>query len=253
MTASPQSRLSALRRRIQALETGASGRHPALPFGVAAMDVALPGRGLRKGALHEVTGAGADEEDGAVAAAFAAGILVRLEGPVLWCGQREDLYGPALAGLGLTPGRLVVARTRNDGETLWAMEEALRCPDLAAVLGEVEGLPATAGRRLQLAAEGSGVMALALRRWRTGAAAQRWRAAPSVALTRWRVTALPGALEPGEPGVGRPLWRVELLRCRGGVPAEWIVEGCDATGHVALPAVPADRPTEAAAPASRAG
>jgi hypothetical protein len=49
-----------------------------LPFGVAALDRALPGGGLALGAVHEILGAGGDEEDGAAGAGFAAGILARL-------------------------------------------------------------------------------------------------------------------------------------------------------------------------------
>jgi protein ImuA len=228
----------ALRERIRVLEAGSSGAaaagRPVLPFGVAAIDAVLPGGGLTAGALHEIMGAGPDEEDGAVAAAFAAGILARLArrhgvgGSVaLWCLVRGDLYAPGLAGLGLDPARLIVVRGRRDAEVLWAMEEALRegggGRGIVAVLGEVSGLSATAGRRLQLAAETSGVTALALRRWPTGAVAARQRGMPTAAATRWRVTALPSVpAAAGEPGVGRPLWRVELLRCRGavaGVPA----------------------------------
>ncbi|HEY0522326.1 MAG TPA: damage-inducible protein [Stellaceae bacterium] len=248
------------------LEAGGSGsgaaaaaKRPALPFGIAAIDALLPGGGLAAGALHEIMGAGPDEEDGAVTAAFAAGILARLArggtggGTVLWCLVRSDLHAPGLARLGLDPARLVVVRGRRDADVLWAMEEALReggggggNGPVAAVLGEVSGLPATAGRRLQLAAETSGVTALVLRRWPTGAVAARQRGVPTAASTRWRVAALPSVpAAAGEPGVGRPLWRVELLRCRGaaaGVPASWIVEGCDASGHVALSAGLADRP-----------
>jgi hypothetical protein len=42
---------------------------------------------------------------------------------------------------------------------------------VAAAAGEISGLPMTASRRLQLAAEASGVPALIIRRWRTPAAA----------------------------------------------------------------------------------
>jgi protein ImuA len=80
------------------------------------------------------------------------------------------------------------------------------------------GLADHAHRRLQLAAERSGVTALLLRRWRTGAEAAVERARPSAAVTRWRVAALPSADIPGLPGIGWPRWRVELLRCRGGLP-----------------------------------
>src|SRR6202011_5895797 len=113
----------------------------------------------------------------------------------------------------------------------WAMEEGLRRPGLAAVVGEIGRLPMLASRRLQLAAERSGVTALLLRRWRTGAEAAAERNRPSAAMTRWRVTALPSSPAVGEfggePGIGRPRWRVELVRVRGGAPAQWDVEGAD--------------------------
>src|SRR6266702_6993806 len=70
------SSLLALRDQIRHIEQAA--RHGVLPFGVALLDDALPGGGLALGAVHEITGAGGDEEDGAAAAGFAAGILARL-------------------------------------------------------------------------------------------------------------------------------------------------------------------------------
>ena len=236
-------RLAALRCRLEALERAGRPAAVALPFGVPAIDRALPAGGIALGALHELAGAGLDEEDGAIAAAFLAGILARLlpPRPVLWCLGAGDLYGPGLAACGLPPERLILARTRGEREVLWAMEEGLRSAALAAVIGEVEALPSAASRRLQLAAEASGVTGFALRRWRNGERAARQRSAPNAAVTRWRAAALPGALA-GEPGIGRPLWRVELWRCRGGVPASWVVEACDATGHVSLAAELADRP-----------
>ena len=247
------SSLTALRDRIRQIERPV--RHGVLPFEVGAIDRALPGGGLTRGAVHEILGAGGDEEDCVAAAGFAAGILARIgAGPVLWCLSRQDLYGPGLLAHGLDPARLVLVRTSRDEEILWAVEEGLRnglTAGLVAVVGEIGHLPMVAGRRLQLAAERSGVTALILRRWRNAAEAAAERDRPSAALTRWRVGALPAADMAGEPGIGRPRWRVELRRVRGGVPGIWDVEVADATGHVSLSAELADRP---AAPARlRAG
>ena len=239
-----------LRERIRRIERPAAAVHGILPFGIAAIDRVLPGGGLALGALHEILGAGGDEEDGAVTAAFAAGILGRLatqessagDGTVLWCLPHPDFYGPGLTAHGLDPARLVLVRAPRDAEILLAMEEGLRAPGIAAVVGEVGTLPAVASRRLQLAAERSGITAFLLRRWRDGGQAARERNLPNAAVTRWRVAALPSQPLPGEPGVGHPRWRVELLRCRGGEPACWEVEGADATGHVSLASALADRP-----------
>ena len=249
--------LMALREQVRRIERPTAAAHGVVPFGIAAIDRALPGGGLARGALHEILGMGGDEEDGALAAAFAAGILARLEknGIVLWCLPRLDLYGPGLAAHGLDPGRLVLVRARRDAEILWAMEEGLRAPGVAAVVGEVGALAAVASRRLQLAAEHSGVTALVLRRWRNGEEAARERNRPNAAATRWRIAALtsgahltlPSSPREGrgvfnEPGIGRPRWRVELLRCRGGEPASWETEVADATGSLSLADSLADRP-----------
>jgi protein ImuA len=229
-------RLAALRQQLAARENGGKAV-PILPFGVAAIDRNLPWGGLPLGALHELGSAGTEGEEGAVAAAFLAGILARLapERPVLWCLKRADLHAPGLALHGLASQRLILARARNDQEILWAMEEGLHSTALAAIIGEVEALSAPASRRLQLAAETSGISGFVLPR-------QNLALAASSAVTRWRLGALPGSVASGEPGIGQPLWRVELLRCRGGVPAAWDVEACDATGLVALSAALADRP-----------
>jgi protein ImuA len=172
------------------------------------------------------------------------------EGAVLWCLRRADLYGPGLVAHGLDPARLVLVTAARDDAILWAVEEGLRAGPaarLAAVVGELGRLPMVAGRRLQLAAERSGVTALVLRRWRNAGEAAAERERPSAALTRWRVAALPSAEIANEPGanassLGRPRWRVALLRCRGAVPGAWDVEVADATGHVSLSAELADRP-----------
>src|SRR3546814_1766131 len=90
---------------------------------------------------------------------------------------------------------------------------------------------------LQLAAETSGVPAFLFRRAsKLGPAVEG-----SAALTRWRITASPSE-DLGIPSLGRPRWRVDLERVRGGTPHQWLLEGCDATGRIALPAALVDRP-----------
>src|SRR5438552_15302747 len=73
--------LPELRERVRRIERSPAMAHEVLHFGVAAIDRALPGGGLARGALHEILGAGGDEEDGALPAAFAARILGRLSRP----------------------------------------------------------------------------------------------------------------------------------------------------------------------------
>lgn len=237
--------LQQLRTAISRLERPGSAQR-ALPFGVAPIDAALPHGGLVAGALHEVTGTGADVALAAAAGLFAAGIMARLTGPVLWVLEQDDVYAPALAGAGLHPDRVVYARAGKAG--LLVMEEGLRHGrGLAGVVTELPGrLSLTASRRLQLAAESTGTMALVLRRPRVLLAEE-----PTAALTRWRITALPGAPPvpdaPDVPGVGRGRWQVELLRNRGGQTGAWVVGACDAQGSVDLVTPLADRPARRAA------
>jgi protein ImuA len=115
----------------------------------------------------------------------------------------------------------------------------LRHGRLGAVVAEVAGLSMAASRRLQLAAEGSGVIGIAIRRWRRRAETAAF-GQPTAAFTRWRVSALPSTPLP-VPGIGRPRWRLELIRCRGGESADFEVEACDATGRLALSANPIHR------------
>lgn len=239
MTTRPTAELTALRARIQHLE--ADGRRPSgvLPFGVAAMDAALPLGGLPLGALHEVAGGGDGAVDGAAAALFAAGVAARLAGPVLWCVTQPDLFAPALQQVGLETDRLIYLEAGDEKSLLACFEEGLRHGGLGAVVAEVARLSMTASRRLQLAAEASGVTALAVRRWRRATEAADF-GQPTAAMTRWRISPLPSSPLPA-PGVGRPRWFVELIRCRSGDCADFSLEACDEKGRLALPAELADR------------
>ncbi len=241
-------RITELRDAIARLERGSAAAHapPPLPFGLRGIDAALPGGGLPLGALHELAGNGADLQHGAAPALFAAGILARIAGPVLWVIERRDLFAPGLAGAGLHPDRVVYAEAGRQ-DALLVMEEGLRQAGLAGVVGEVSGrITLSASRRLQLAAEATGVTALLLRRPGRGEAEL---AGAVAAATRWRIGALPSAPPlpeaPDVPGLGRVRWQLDLLRCRGGRTGSWIVEACDASGRLGMVAPLADRPAAA--------
>lgn len=242
--------ISGLRERIRRIEGGQGPARGVLPFGVADIDRALPEGGLALGGLHEVAGGGNGAVDGAAAALFAAGIAARTAGKVLWCLTRRDLFAPALMQAGLCPDRLICVEAGDEKQLLTCFEEGLRHGGLGAVVGEVGRLPMVASRRLQLAAEASGVPALALRRFRRPAEAAEF-GQPTAAVTRWRISALPSAPLP-VPGVGRARWLVELVRCRAGGEAVFEVEACDAKGRLAVPAFLADGPAAAQSGARRA-
>src|SRR5262245_28451788 len=226
--------LARLRARIRRLEQGGRAETKALSLGLAELDAALPEGGLPLGAVHELVAA--DAADGAVSglAARWLGLAQRREPGkwVLWCGRTERLYGPGLRLAGLDPIRLVTVRVTRDEDALWVLEAALRCRDLAGAVAEIDRLDLAQSRRLQLAAEAGGIGFLL----RTPGVAHGDGLGASAAVTRWRVAALPSA--GSAPGVlAPPRWRLELMRCRGGRPASWIVEGEDgAPGGFALAA-----------------
>jgi protein ImuA len=147
------------------------------------------------------------------------------QGPVLWVQDRPSRreggrpYAAGLAGLLGRPVELLWLEVRRPVDVLWAMEEALGCHVLAAVVGEVWGDPSaldfTATKRLALRAEQGGVQAWLLRRAAT--------ADLSAARERWRVAALPSPPEPHDlRAPGEPIWRVQLFRARGQLPGEWV-------------------------------
>jgi len=246
--------LVALRARVRQLERG-GGAAPwrALPLGLRELDEALPGGGLPLGGLHEIVPARSEWDDGP-AAGFALALLAAVArdapgfpasdfplaqdapGALLWVSRHDDLHAPGCAGL--PAERLLRVGARRDEEVYWALEEGLRCPEVVAVLGEVASFERTASRRLQLAAEAAGRPCFLLRRQ---AVAGGDGAVPSPALTRWRVTAAPSRADLSRGLVGRPCWRVDLLRCRGARPNAFLMEWDDATGALALAASLRDR------------
>jgi len=227
-------------RRLERAHSAARAGQAAVPLGVPAIDALLPDGGLLTGALHEIEAGPAPSgrvasHDGA-ALGFAAYLLGRFgSGTLLWCRRPSGAfdappYAPALSTW-FDPARLLLVTARRDEDLFWAMEEGLRCPGIAAVLGETRAADPTAGRRLSLAAEKSGVPALLLRS----------QPAPtqSVCTTRWRIASAPSHSTPGLRDVGGPRWRLSLRRNRFGAPSAaeiptWLVEWNDETHCLSL-------------------
>jgi len=218
--------LQHLRARIESIE-----KRPALQdFAVATPAAglfALPG-----GLLHEVfadTG-----RDAGSAFGFTLGLvrtLLSARRPALLLlqltHQAQDLgvpYPAALQGFGIDPDRIVFGRLESPTDLLWAIEEAIGCPAVAAVIAdigpEVKALDFTASRRLSLraAAGGSSVFLL-----RTGLEREA-----TAARLRWRVVPQPSAAPPFDARApGPPRWQIELEKGRLGSrrdPKAWLVD-----------------------------
>jgi len=230
------------------------------------LDAALPEGGLELGAVHEVVPAG--PADMAATIGFGLGLLTRIAlarpGPVLWAttrdpGRHGTVYPVGMAAAGFDPGRLIHLDAKAAYDVLWALEESLATPGIAAAIGiltrDGRRYDFTASRRLSLRAAAGGGTAIVLRADGGTNGNANGGIGASAAATRWSVAARPSlpVRHPGlaMPGLGVPRWRVELVRCKRGRPHDWLVEWDHETLRFHLAAPLADRAPVQADTASR--
>jgi protein ImuA len=197
--------------------------------------------GLGGAAVHsELFAASRDSSGAGLALAMALDQSRGDERPFLWVQDKAALrrsgrpYRP-----GLPPAlrsRLIHVAADKPEDALFALEEGLRCRDLAFVLGELVGNPRalglTASRRLSLVAEKHGVPL-----WLVRLDASRDL---SSARMRWQVRPAPSAPPRWNPAApGTPSWRGELFRARAHPPGEWILSD-DGQNLVAITPHPVD-------------
>jgi protein ImuA len=84
--------------------------------------------------------------------------LVRAGRYIAWITPPYLPYAPALAQRGLPPERMLLIRAQTLQQSLWATEQALRCPAIGAVLSWPAYIVDRNVRRLQLAAEAAGTV-----------------------------------------------------------------------------------------------
>jgi protein ImuA len=186
--------------------------------GLGLIKNAFPNASFPLGAVHEFMVAGA--EDAAATVGFVAAMLaslMRSGGASIWISSSRLIFPPALKSFDIAPDKIIFIELQKEKEILWAMEEALQCDGLSAVIGEMQELSFTASRRLQLAVEQSQVTGFILRR-------NSHSLNTTACLTRWKITQLPSELSDDMPGVGFPRWNVELLKVRNGKPGTWQIE-----------------------------
>lgn len=200
--------------------------------------------------------------DDAAGAGFALALAAQVAGdgddhrPWLWVQDKAAIRRsgrPCRAGLPhALRHRLIHVAAHKPEDALFALEEGVRCRDLAFVLGEIAGNPAaldfTASRRLSLAAERHGVPL-----WLVRPGAKRDLGS---ARMRWQVASAPGA-RPRWNGdaPGDPRWHAELFRAHVFQPGQWILGHDERSGrlgqfapdHGGLVAEPGDRPLAVAA------
>ena len=184
-------------------------------LGLGPINEAFPNSSFPFGAVHEFWCN--LPQEAAATAGFITGLLsafMQNGRAILWISSSRLLFPPALAGFSVIPDNIIFLDLQKEKEVLWAMEEALKCDALAAVVGEVQELAFTTSRRLQLTVEHSRVTGFVLRR-----TPRKLNTTASV--TRWKISSLPGELTGDMPGVGFPRWKVELIKVRNGKPGNW--------------------------------
>jgi protein ImuA len=175
-------------------------------------------------------------------------VLAGLDGHsrVLWVQDRLSRhaggrpYVPGIMSLLGGSFHLLHLEVPRPSDVLWAMEQALGCVALTAVVGEIWGDPPaldfTATKRLALRAERGGVQAWLLRR----------AAAPdlSAARERWQVRSLPSLpVSDDLHSPGEPLWSATLFRSRTAPPGERVVRRDPANGGLAVLSLDGTYPT----------
>ena len=130
--------------------------------GCAALDELLPGGGFRSGTVVEWLSDSPGSFAGTLAL-MAIAEACREGGSTVVIDGNPPLYPPAAAALGIELADLILVRPQTSQDRLWALDQSLRCEAVRAVWAPVDRLDARTFRRLQLAAEQSGGLAMLLR------------------------------------------------------------------------------------------
>jgi hypothetical protein len=173
----------------------------ALSTGHARLDARLPGRGWPLGAVTELLCG--QPGLGEFSLLFPA--LAKLGQQGQWVVLVDPPWIPYPATLkahGLQLERVLMVRTHDEKESLWACEQALRSGRGGAVLAWPEHIAFAQLRRLQMAAEAHAKLAFLFR--------------PEQALRESSPAALRLGLEPG----GHQGTKISVLKCRGNRPTE---------------------------------
>lgn len=197
--------------------------HPKDKIGLGPVEGAFPNGVFPIRAVHEfISGC---REESAATSGFIGGLLSRLMdgGKVcLWIGTSRLLFPPAIKTFHAAPDRIIFVNMARDKDVRWAMEEALKCKGLGAVVAELPEMDFAQSRRLQLVVEKSGVTGLVLR-------STPHHIGATACAARWHIKPLPSVCIDEVPGVGTPHWEVELLKVRNGNGGRWQITWSD--GH----------------------
>jgi len=155
--------LGQLSRQIEQLHL--AGRPQGLPpvsSGLPELDRLLPEGGLARGTLVEWVAAAPGSGAGTLAL-LTAREACRAGRPLVIVDHRQWFYPPAAAAWGIHPQQIILVQAGNEADTRWAIDQALRSPEVGAVWSYPERLDPRTFRRWQLAVEAGTGLGLLVR------------------------------------------------------------------------------------------
>ncbi|PWT73523.1 MAG: Error-prone repair protein ImuA [Bacteroidetes bacterium] len=211
--------ISRLEREIlplEGLKSLATDNH--INLGFRPIEASFPNAIFPVGCIHEFLSS--SKQNLAATNGFIASLLSKLmqfKGASIWISASRTLFPAALQQFGAEPHQIIFIDLKKEKDVMYAVEEALKCTRIAAVIGELKDITFKESRRLQLAAEQSRVTGFLVR--------HQPKIVNTIAcVSRWRITSSRSELADGLPGVGFPRWNVELLKVRNGKPGIWQLE-----------------------------
>ena len=186
-------------------------------LGLGPLETVFPHGIFPKGTVHEMVCA--NSEQAAASGGLITGILsllIQKGGVCIWIGRDRPLFAPALASFGVAPHQVIFISLRKDKDTLWVMEEALKCKGLTAVVCELGEMDFKQSQRFQHTVERSRVTGFVLR--------NAYPLSSTACAARWQVTPLPSTSLGELPGLGYWRWQVDMLKVRNGQTGSWVLE-----------------------------
>ena len=163
--------VSQLRNQIRSVETaGRVDGQARVSSGCTAIDRLLTSGGYQRGTLVQwLTGGGHSADYLSLLAAKQAAAD---GGAIVVFDPQHQFYPPAAAAIGINLDNMIVLKSSSpkssrfskneelDADLLWSIDQALRCPAVAAVWGSLGRIGERWFRRFQLSAESSGCLGL---------------------------------------------------------------------------------------------
>lgn len=189
----------------------AKQRSGVVVFGIPAIDQALPGQGLSKGALHEFCFAQQKQikiPPSILPAFFSTQALNSSTKRIFWIGRSLWPTPYLLLQLAATKTlqQHIFIDPPNEDLLLWAIETTLRSPATAACIAAAPRTSFPISKRLALAAAKNKSIGLLIK-------TPKEIEASSAATTKWQI-------EPLRSKHNLPAWNVTLLHCKGTLPPQ---------------------------------